>query len=183
MNKKNIEALKSYLLKPQSVDFWPIKTAFSEVYINSDLIYLMETILKQLVSEDQRKIALICLKKLVKQIVRSPKAEVDVSRQQDLIIHLSEIKEDQKKHDPIKWIDAELECLRLLNELNQNQIEESNGLINKTFWNFDEAKRVFNCTKSTLYKRISEKMPCYKIGGDIFFFSTEVLDWIKTTGN
>ena len=164
-------ALSDYLIKPEFNDFLSIKTAFSRLYLNKNLITLRDRIITSFSDQDIKEKALLKLRHLIKQVPREP-LFLDPSRFDENHIHLLEIKKEQKVYDPLKWVNAELEFIASSKDFLK-------GIQGKTWWSFKEVMQLFGISKSTLYLRISNGMPCYSFGGSQIFMPQEVEAWIK----
>ncbi|RYE35883.1 MAG: DNA-binding protein [Sphingobacteriales bacterium] len=127
------------------------------------------------------------LKKLTIQIVRQPDPEHYKAYQDEYEELFDSIQEEQERHNPVKWLEAELEYFNninkkltveeVTNELNVMQAAKER--LSKAWLTKDEMMQLFDISKSTLNRRIAEGMPAHKKGKAVHFYLQEVNEWMK----
>ncbi len=176
MKASHLREMRSHLINGD-LQSKLLTNAIKHLFVNIELIDLMKQLLIGCQDPGTREILLINLRKIIKQTPRSAPPEVIKYMWEDHHQHLLNIKEEQRLNDPIKWVNAEIEY-----ELALKKIRESED--KKPFWTFTDIMRIFKWSRQTVYLRMSNSMPSYKIpnSSDTIFFQEEVIKWIKENG-
>lgn len=181
MKTTTIQLIKADLLSTDSN--FPLLAVYkiSRLFVNKDLINFFERLLNESKEQKEKLIILLKLKKLVIQVVREPdptqlKAESDEFRD-----YFKSIKKGQKFYDPIKWLDAEIDYLTSIKNLTDQANRSDNVDIEKKEWlNRKEVLQLFDISKSTLNRRISEGMPVNGVGVRQMFNRQELNVWLHS---
>lgn len=151
----------------------------SRLYINKDLIEFIRNLISDTEEAGDKIKMLIKLKKVVIQTERQPdyleqQLEADNFRQ-----FFISIKKEQDFYEPIKWIEAELDCLNTLKSIQIKPDQVINSISeNKQMLNKDEMLKAYNISISTLKRRIAEGMPAVKMGAKMMFNRNKVNAWL-----
>ena len=162
MKTSTIKLIKADLLADET--HFPLLAVYkiSRLFVNKDLIDFFQRLLAESKDVKERLILLVRLKKLVVQNPRQPaptqlKAEADEFRE-----FFKSIEQDQEFYEPIKWLDAEIECLQAIKIITREAAKSNNfDIENKALLNREEVLQLFKISKSTLNRRLAEGMPAW----------------------
>jgi hypothetical protein len=133
--------------------------------VNQDMVTLIKRLLACCDSVFDRERTLLVLRKLLLQNPRTPDPDEYNSKRE----YFDSLTKEQRLYDPIKWIDAELQYL----SSSQLSIE------NKEIFNEHDLLQIFG-SRSTLQRRIDEKMPCAKFGNIKLVTKKLFMEWIES---
>lgn len=178
--------IKKWQSAPSEKRFDIIVKNIKPLYRNIELISLMNSLMDNITSFSEREYYLILLKKTVLQIQRRPDQEHFKAFEDEYLQEAEQIAQEQLEHDPVKWIEAELEFVRLGKDLNLTEtlIPSTQSQIKmpvnpkKEWLTFPEVMGIFHLSKASLRKRIAEGMPVSKLGARLLFNQNLVYDWV-----
>lgn len=164
-----------------------LKRDIQWLYVNKEFIEFIEVTIKKLPKKD----VLPCLyyfKKLAVQVRRTPEPEHYKAFEDLYDEHISEIVNEQKFYNPLKWIDAEIDEILAIAGLTEANAYSANEDLKEFKPSFDpelvpERKviEMLGMSKSKLLRLRAEGMPYQQIGKPIFYNLKELKEWLKRT--
>jgi hypothetical protein len=162
-----------------------LKQDIKWLFVNKEFIGFIEATINKLPQKDK----LPCLyyfKKLAVQVYRTPDA-LHYKAHEDLYLErMSEIEDEQKSYDPLKWINAEIDELMALATLATANNERFDDDKAEPIPSFDPELvpekvviQMLGMSKSKLLRLRAEGMPYQQIGKPIFYNIEEVKKWFK----
>lgn len=162
-----------------------LKRDIKWLFVNKEFIEFIEDTIKRLPQKDK----LPCLyyfKKLAMQVYRAPDPDHYKAFEDMYDELLSEIADEQKFYNPVKWIDAEIEEMAALANLTlANNDHQTNGNVEHGLSVDPELvpeKKVIEMlgmSKSKLLKLRANGMPYQQIGKPIFYNLIEIKKWLN----
>ena len=167
-----------------------LRRALGFFYLNKQLNAFLEQVLEMFPEKTQKQQMLNYAKKVVKQDSRCPEGDYFEAFREEFTDMFDFYAEEQKEHDPVVWIDAELEYLNLDVQGSENK-NLAGKEINTTLLpvnlhpnlpellQLKEILILVGISKSTLDRwRATESMPIIKQGKKLFAKKEELLKWI-----
>ncbi|HVW96019.1 MAG TPA: hypothetical protein VHA56_08630, partial [Mucilaginibacter sp.] len=188
-NTTKLISTRSYHASPRlTQDFKrKLKRDIKWLFVNKEFIEFIEDTIKKLPQKDK----LACLyyfRKLAVQVHRAPDPDHYQAFQDLYDEHISEIADEQKFYNPIRWIDAEIEEMMALadmaaanNERLTNDQVEPTKAIDPELVPEKKVIEMLGMSKSKLLRLRAEGMPYQQIGKPIFYNLREVKAWFKRT--
>ncbi len=90
-----------------------LRNVIKRMYRNTVLIGFMEDLLQYMGSKDEQQLLLHWCKRIILSTKRHPDPLHFEAFQAEYKMEFEAIAEEQAAHDPIKWLDHELECLEI----------------------------------------------------------------------
>ncbi|RYU90700.1 DNA-binding protein [Mucilaginibacter terrigena] len=185
---KQIQTRKYYASPRLTHEFkLKLKRDIKWLYVNKEFIEFIEATIKKLPKKD----VLPCLyyfKKLAVQVRRTPEPEHYKAFEGLYDEHISEIIDEQKFYNPVKWIDAEIEEIMAVAGLATVNAYGADEDFSEFKPSFDpelvpEKKviEMLGMSKSKLLRLRAEGMPYQQIGKPIFYNLKELKEWLKCT--
>ncbi|WP_325387910.1 helix-turn-helix transcriptional regulator [Mucilaginibacter sp.] len=163
-----------------------LEKKLKRIYINKEFIEFIEETIKKFPVRDKLA-ALYFFKKLAVQLLRAPDPDHYKAFKDDYDNELSEIVDEQKHYNPVRWLNAEIEFItntaeRLTAEdVNErlNVMQHAKQRLSKPWLTKEDVMDLFNISKSTLNRRVADGMPAHKNGKFVYFYLEEVNEWMK----
>lgn len=168
--------------KPQRLDL--IKKQIPRLYINKDLIDFLKLVSDKAKSNETKIFYLRYCKKIVSQAERKPDVNHQKAFSDEYKDFFVNIANEQIAYDPLIWIDAELEYLNYISQYAAEHDDATKEEIkaDKDWLTFKEVMAWLQTSKSALNRRISDGMPCIKLGNQLRFSSEALSNWLTTNG-
>lgn len=184
-NTAKLIPTRSYHASPRLTNEFKrkLKGDIKWLFVNKEFIEFIEDTITRLPQKDK----LPCLyyfKKLAVQVYRSPDPDHYKAFQDTYDELISEIADEQKFYNPVKWIDAEIEetmaiaSLALADNQTNANVEQSLS-IDLELVPEKKVIQMLGMSKSKLLRLRSEGMPYQQIGKPIFYNLNEVKKWLK----
>jgi len=155
------------------------------LYVNKELNLFLVKALENVKSVDEKIYYLQYCRKVIAQTERKPHQnhyEAFADKYDDFFVRIAK---EQKLHNPIKWIDAELQYLQFLKSEAQNKADACQQVTtaNKDWLTTSELLNWLGISKATLHRKMAEGLPKTKIGRGVRFAPEKVRAWIASQNN
>ena len=166
-----------------------LENAIKRLYRNLDLIRFIDDLLKASNGQAQKEKFIKWSKRIVLGIKRSPDPLHFDAFEDEYNLELNAISKEQKMHDPMKWLDNELE---LLQSEEHKEIYDANVNLEETETNLDiynypkelltskEVMVLLGISKTTLDRRRAEGLKFRKDGRKVYFKRAEVVRFLES---
>jgi predicted DNA-binding transcriptional regulator AlpA len=163
-----------------------LKRNIKWLFVNKEFVEFIESTIKKLPQKDK----LACLyyfKKLAVQVRRTPEPEHYKAHQDIYDEEISQIGDEQKFYEPVKWINAEIEYITsAMEHLTTEDVDrrldimqDAKQRLSKDWLTKEDVMTLFGISQSTLSRRIAEGMPVHKKGKALHFYLPEISAWMK----
>lgn len=160
-----------------------LKNEIKSLYVNRELIAFMQNLTDMIKSKDDKQYYLLFCKKVILQTNRFPDSNHYEAFKEEYNQFFEETKEEQANYNPISWIDAELDFLKLEGRGKEDSSDNKNNINEppqRTWMTFSETLDWLKTSKMALRRRITEGMPCIKLGNVYRFDPKEITSWLVT---
>lgn len=173
-----------------------LRNAIKRIYRNTDLIRFMEELQQYMGSKEDQKLLLHWCKRIILSTKRQPDPDHLEAFQEVYQMEMAAIAEEQAEHDPIKWLDHELQCLEInLNELmitkpsnepagmpsfQQATIPTDIYTIDKELLSAKEIMKLLDISKTSLDRRRADGLRAIKDGRKVYFQKKEVIRYLES---
>lgn len=182
--------------KDREAQYQLLRNVIKRLYRNSELIGFMEGLLQFMGSKSEQQLLLHWYKRILLSTNRQPDEEHFEAFKEAYLLEFNEMEDSQTKHDPILWVDHELQCLEIdLAELlfnpsatqpeiypsfNQNVIPQDIYTMEKELLTSNELMGLLGISKTTLDRRKVDGLKFIKDGRKVYFKKKEVIRYLES---
>ena len=166
-----------------------LENIIKRLYRNLDLIQFIDDLLKSSSDQAQKEKFIKWSKRIVLGTKRSPDPMHFEAFEDEYKLEFDAISEDQKRHDPVKWLENELEMLvsngykEIHNsEVNLVDVETKLDIYNfpKDLLSAKELMALLGISKTTLDRRKEDGLRFYKDGRKVYFKRSDVIRYLES---
>tara|TARA_R110002072_G_scaffold100304_3_gene220898 strand:+ start:1689 stop:2249 length:561 start_codon:yes stop_codon:yes gene_type:complete len=167
-----------------------LENVIKRLYRNLDLIRFIDDLLKASKGQDQKERFIKWSKRIVLGVKRTPDPLHFEAFEEEYRLELQAISEDQKAHDPLKWLDNELGLIQSEGHkeihdtiVNLADVETKLGIHNfpKELLSTKELKAVLGIKSDSTVDRWRQKgLPFIKVGRKLYFEKPKVIRYLES---
>lgn len=173
-----------------------LRSVIKRMYRNTKLIGFMEDLLEHMGSKDEQRLLLHWCKRIALSTKRQPDPAHLEAFHEDYQMEFDAIADEQAAHDPIKWLDHELECLEIdLSELmvakpsneplgspsfQQSPIPIDIYTTAKELLSAKEVMGLLGISKTSLDRRRVDGLRAIQNGRKLYFQRKEVIRYLES---
>ncbi len=158
-----------------------LENEVARLYVNRELIAFLQNLTDLLKSNGDKQYYLLFCKKVILQANRLPDGNHYGAFKEEYDEFFEDIKDEQAIFDPVKWIDAELDFLKLEDRCKDRNTETKDSIDApppRDWMTFGEMMHRLGTSKMALRRRMAEGMPFIKLGNQLRFEPKSVDAWL-----
>lgn len=163
-----------------------LKRKIKLLYVNKDLIQFIEAKILDKTKKDRLDM-LHFFRKLVQQVYRLPDPDHKAAFEEEYEAEKFAIAKEQAFFEPLKWINAEIECLDAqIERLTASDVDQRLDImqqakerLSKEWLTKTEVMELFRISKATINRWISDGLPAHKIGKMVYLYRDEINEYMK----
>lgn len=156
------------------------------IYENKELNLFLAEVMERVTSIDEKIYYLQYCRRFIAQTERKPHQNHYEEFMNEYADFFEEIEYEQELHNPLKWIDAELQYQQFLKSEGQSKADDKHPQIStaeKDWLTTSELLSWLGISKATLHRKMAQGLPKTKIGKIVRFAPDEVKAWIASENN
>lgn len=153
------------------------------IFINKELRAFLIKVVESISSVDEKIYYLEFIRKVLAQTNRQPDYSHYKAFEDQYNNLLKDIKQEQKIHNPITWIDAELQYQHFMKSIKPVEGNPQPIDFNKKWLTAQEMAKYLGIGKSTLERKVAFGLPQEKFGRRVFYSPEKVNDWLAIQNN